>query len=93
MSELGHERGRIDLGPRLFRFRSGMLYELLQVIRVLKLIEGWELFVEPLQRYRLGVVSRRWLVQSLDFSRRHIPASGDVGSEGTSCLDDTRVAG
>ena len=52
--------------------------ELFQVIRVLELIEGGELFVEPLEGYRLGVLSGRWLGQSLYFSRRHVLASAEM---------------
>ena len=57
------------------------MYELFQVICVLELIKRGELFGEPLQGCRLGVLSGWRLGQSLDFSCRHVPASGDVGSD------------
>ena len=54
-----------------------MLYELFQVIRVQEVIKGGEFFVEPLQGYRLSVLSRRRLCQGLDFGRRHVLTNAD----------------
>ena len=74
MPGLWQKEESIDLCLQLPQFRGGLLYQLFQVIRVLELIKGGKLFIEPLKSHRLGVFSGRRLSQSLDFGCRHGPA-------------------